>query len=250
MIDLSLLLALSVGLLLSSVLNRVIIRLPLERGLGGWLHCTRCARPLAWWQFIPIVGWAAQRGRASCCGKPLHWVHPLIDLIGTLSICWLYLRYGLSPLFFYLTIVAVVLLVTGAIDWLHRWIFTYIVLGGAAIVLSASPFVRPHNLMNALLGLIVAGFIFALFFFLARILFPAHGAPFGLGDVYLAMFLGAAFGITRLGPVLFAGMLLAGIFSIGVIVLRALGRSTPTYISYGTFLCIGALGVLLLRGLS
>jgi leader peptidase (prepilin peptidase)/N-methyltransferase len=236
------------GLVLGALLNIVIIRLPRERNLGGWPRCTGCGRPLAWWQILPLAGWLAQAGRARCCGKPLRWIYPLVELLTAVSLAWLYMAHGLTPLFAYLAFVVAVLVVTGAIDWLHRWIYTAVVLGGAAITLAASVVTRHHSFANALTGLLVAGFVFVIFFMIARILFPAHGAPFGLGDVYLAIFLGAAFGISRIGAVLLSGMLLAGLYSVAIVALRAAGRPTPQYISYGTFLCLGAIGYLLLVG--
>jgi len=192
-----------------------------------------------------------QVGRGRCCGKRLHWLFPLVELIAAGALTDLYLRYGLSGVFFYLAFVVAVLLVTGAIDWLHRSIYTFVILGSALVALLASLALRPyHNFANALAGALAAGFVFAIFFVLARALFPGKAAPFGLGDVYLGIFIGAALGLTRLGPALFYGMLLAGIYSALVIVARRVGRAEVSeYISYGTFLCLGALGFLLLRGL-
>ena len=240
------------GLLLGTALNLVIIRLPRERHLAGWPRCTRCGRALAWWQLTPLIGWVVQGGRGRCCGRRLHWLFPLVELIAAGSLVAFYLRYGLSPIFFYLAFVLAVLLVTGAIDWLHRSIYTFVILGAALVALLASPALKPYqSFANALSGALAAGFVFAIFFVLARVLFPGKSAPFGLGDVYLGIFIGAVFGLTRLGPALFYGMLLAGIYSALVIVVRSLGRAQISeYISYGTFLCLGALGSLLLRGLS
>ncbi|MEN9936664.1 MAG: hypothetical protein RLZZ387_3243 [Chloroflexota bacterium] len=243
------LLVFALGLALGALLNIVVIRLPREGTMGGWPRCVRCGRPLAWWQLLPLVGWLAQGGRARCCGRALPWIFPLIELVTGASLALLYARYGLTAPFFYLAFVAAVLIVTGAIDWLHRFIYTFVILGGALIALVVSPFITRHSLPNALVGALVAGFIFAIFFALARAMYPAKSAPFGLGDVYLAIFIGAAVGITNLMPAIFYGMLLAGIFSAALILLRRVGRATPEYISYGTFLCVGALGYLLVRGL-
>ncbi|HEX5689455.1 MAG TPA: prepilin peptidase [Roseiflexaceae bacterium] len=239
------------GLLLGSVLNIVIIRLPREREMGGWPRCTRCRQPLSWWQVLPLVGWLAQAGRGRCCGQSLSLLFPLVELLAGVSLAVFYLYYGLSSVFVYLSFVTAVLLVTGAIDWLHRSIYTFVILGAALIALLASLALRPyHNFTNALAGALAAGFVFALFFVLARVLFPGKSAPFGLGDVYLGIFIGAAVGLTRLGPALFYGMLLAGLYSAAIIVARRMGRTgISEYISYGTFLCLGALGFLLFRGL-
>ena len=67
---------------------------------------------------------------------------------------------------------------------------------------------------------------------------------------YLGIFIGAAVGLTNLLPSLFYGMVMAGIFSAVLIVAKRAGRpNVPEYISYGTFLCLGALGHLVLWGL-
>jgi leader peptidase (prepilin peptidase) / N-methyltransferase len=241
-----------VGLFLGTLLDVLVIRLPRERNMGGWPRCTRCGRPLVWWQLLPIVGWLAQSGRGRCCGRQLSWLFPLIELLSGAVLALFYARYGLAVPFFYLVFVTVVLIVTGAIDWLHRSIYTFVVLGATLIVLLAAAFVAvpDHSFLNGLVGAMVAGFVFVIFFMLARALFPGKSSPFGLGDVYLGIFIGAAVGWTNLLPTLFYGILLAGIFSTVLIVMRRVGRANVSeYISYGTFLCLGALGYLLLWGL-
>src|SRR5262245_10863257 len=107
------------GLFLGALLNVVIVRLPRERGLGGQPRCTRCGRPLAWWQLLPVVGWLAQGGRGRCCGRRLHWLFPLVELLAAVALVRFYFFYGTQgvySVFFYLAFVAAVLLVTGAID--------------------------------------------------------------------------------------------------------------------------------------
>ncbi len=247
MIVLAILLA---GLLIGTLLNVVVIRLPREHTMGDWPRCTGCGRLLAWWQIAPLAGWLVQAGRAHCCGKPLHWIFPLNELIYAGTLALLYVRYGADSRFFFLGFVAAVLVVTGAIDWLHRSIYTFVILGAALIVLLVSPFVRDYSPINALLGALVSGFAFVLLFVLARVLFPAKAAPFGLGDVYLGIFIGASVGLTNLMPALFYGIVLAGLFSAAILVARRFrGAPVAEYISYGSFLCLGALGYILAWGL-
>lgn len=226
------------GLFLGTLLNILIVRIPREGSLLGWPRCTRTGRPLAWWQLLPVLGWAIQRGRAAD-GRPLHWIFPLVELISGLALLRIYQVYGLGPSFFYLAFLCAVLIVTGAIDWLHRYIYTFVILGAALVALVVGPLVG-MSWVNVLLGALVAGVAFVLLYMLARALFPGHGAPFGLGDVYLAIFIGAAVGVINLTTALFIGMALAGVVSLGIVVARRAGRPTPTYISYGSYLCLGA----------
>lgn len=235
------------GLLLGTLLNVLIIRLPRERRLLGWPRCTRTAEPLALWQVIPLAGWLLQRGRASD-GRPLHWIYPLVELMSGLSLLRLYQLYGISPAFFYLAFVCAVLIVTGAIDWLHRFIYTFVILGAALVAIIAGPLVG-LNWVNVVLGALIGGFCFALFYLVARVLFPGPGVPFGLGDVYLVIFIGAAVGLLNLAPALFYGMLMAGIVSAGILIARRSGRPTPTYIAYGTYLCLGTILFIAIGGM-
>ena len=174
----------------------------------------------------------------------------LIELIVGIALVLLYTRYGFSVSFFYFAFVIAILVLTGAIDWLHRSIYTFVILGAALIVLPLAALIPHHSFLNALLGALVAGFMFALFFALARLLFPSAASPFGLGDVYLGIFIGAAIGLLDVLPALFYGMFLAGIFSAVLLVLRRAKRpNVPQYISYGTFLCLGVVIYVLLWGL-
>lgn len=236
-----------VGLFIGTLLNVAIIRLPRERRLLGWPRCTRTGEPLAWWQLIPLLGWALQRGRARD-GRPLAWLFPFIELLTGLTLARLHVLYDFRAPFWYLAFICCVLIVTGAIDWLHRYIYTFVILGAALLALVAGP-IAGMNLVDVLLGALIAGFGFALLFMLAKILFPGKGAPFGLGDVYLGIFIGAAVGLNHLTGALFYGMLMAGIVAAFIILARRLRQATPEYISYGTYLCLGVILYVTIWGL-
>ncbi|NJO82012.1 MAG: prepilin peptidase [Blastochloris sp.] len=236
------------GLLLGTLLNILIVRLPREQRLLGWPRCTRTGEPLAWWQLLPIVGWLIQRGKAAD-GRSLHWIYPLVELLTALALLRFYQLYGFTPSFFYVSLVAAVLIVTGAIDWLFRFIYTFFILGAALIVLIAGILVG-LNWINLILGALIAGFAFTALYMLARIMFPGKSAPFGLGDVYLAIFIGAAVGVVNLAPSLFYGMLMAGVVSAVILVARRTGCPMPEYISYGTYLCLGVILFIAVGGLS
>lgn len=236
------------GLLLGSLLNVLIVRLPRERRLLGWPRCTRTGEPLAWWQLLPLAGWLLQGGRARD-GSRLHWIFPAVELLTALMLLRIYLLYGLGASFAYLTFISAVLIVTGAIDWLHRYIYTFVILGATLVAVIVGPLVG-LDWRVLLTGALAAGGVFLGFYMLARLLFPSAGVPFGLGDVYLAIFIGATVGLLNLGPALFYGMLMAGVVSAGILVGRRAGRDMPTYISYGSYLCLGVLLFIALGGMS
>jgi leader peptidase (prepilin peptidase)/N-methyltransferase len=235
------------GLFWGALLNIVIIRLPRERRFLGWPRCTRTGEPLAWWQLLPVLGWLIQRGRAAN-GRSLHWIYPVVELLTAVTFLRIYQLYSISPAFWYLAFVCSVLIVTGAIDWLVRYIYTFVILAATVVVAIVGPLVGFHWLA-VLLGALAGGFFFGLLFVLARVLFRGTAVPFGLGDVYLAIFIGTAVTVVHMTAALFYGMLLAGVFAGCIVLARRGNKETPTYISYGTFLCLGVVLYIALWGL-
>lgn len=146
------------GLLLGALLNIMIVRLPRSKGLWGWPRCTRTGERLALWQLIPLLGWLLQGGRARD-GRPIAWIYPLVELLSALLLLRLYQLYALSAEFFYLAFVCAILLLTGAIDWLHRYIYTFLVLGASLIALMVGPMLG-MDWRNLLLGALFGGVSF------------------------------------------------------------------------------------------
>ena len=133
-----------------------------------------------------------------------------------------------------------VLIDTAAVDFKTRMIDTLVLVVAMFVVLLLAP-VNEIGWLGSALGLATAGLLFFVLFVLAKVLFPGVAAPFGLGDVYLAAFIGALVGFAALPTALFCGVVLAGMAALVVIVLRTMGRKVPQYIAYGTYLCLGAL---------
>ena len=179
-------------------------------------------------------------------GAP-EWIGLVVALLLSLVAVVLYIRFGLSIQFAYWTAMSALLIVVGAVDWKVRLIDVLVLLVATVIALVLAPFVGV-GLKNALVGAIVGGIIFIFFFMLAQLLFPGPGVPFGMGDVFLAIFIGSLVGFTSMGTALFYGILLAGIAALIMMGLRQMGLTNELYMSYGTYLCFGVLVFLMLWG--
>jgi leader peptidase (prepilin peptidase)/N-methyltransferase len=180
--------------------------------------------------WVPIVG-AVRRRR---------WLALAVEVLSGYMAFALVNRYGLGARSLVLFAGSLVLIHTGAIDFKTRLIDTLILVVATLVALILAP-VNGIGWLSSGLGLMTAGFLFFFLFILATALFPRVAAPFGLGDVYLAAFIGALVGFAALPAALFLGIVLAGIVAFSLIVLRAMGRKVPAYIAYGTYLCLGAL---------
>ena len=184
---------------------------------------------------------------ANPLGTPRHpllgaptWVGIVVMVMMAAMSVILYLRLGLNWRIAYWMFISAVLIVVAAMDWKVRLIDVLVLLGATLVALVAAAFVGV-GFKAALLGSVVAGIVFIGFFILAILMFPGNGVPFGLGDVYLAVFIGAVVGLSSLGVALFYGMLMAGAAAIAMLAARQMGKSDELYLSYGTYLCLGVL---------
>ena len=136
------------------------------------------------------------------------------------------------------------LLMTLLIDAWTRLIHTDILLAGLLAGFGFAALAGLGTLLASLLGAAGAATVFAGFYLLAKLIYRRAGlVPFGLGDVYLAAMIGAMVRGEAVIQALFAGVLLAAIASLVLLVTRRAGRHDP--LPYGPFLCLGALLTLL-----
>lgn len=210
------------GLLLGTALNHLIVW-----QLRSDNVATRSATPL---QSIPLLGSIAQRA----------WLPLVVELATATIAVGLWQWYGFSPRFWLLLAASLVLIDTAAIDWKVKLIDTLVMVIATIAAVAFAPLIG-ISWAASLLGLTAVGVMFVLLFVAARLIYPTQAAPFGLGDVYLGMFIGALLGLYEVGPALFYGMLLAGLASLGLIVALGYKRARHIPISYGTFLCLGVL---------
>jgi leader peptidase (prepilin peptidase)/N-methyltransferase len=219
------------GLALGSFLNVVAARVPLRRSI---VHpgsaCMSCAAPLAWYDNLPVLSYLFLRGRCRSCSSTIPWKYPLVELTTALLIGACVLAFGLSAYaavagFFCATLVAV-----SATDLERRIIPNRIVLPAAAIVLAAQTLLFPSP--EWALAAVGA----ALFLFLAALAYPAG---MGMGDVKLALLLGAMLG--RTVPVAMMIAMLAALVPAIVLLIRHGSAARKMGIPFGPFLAFGGI---------
>jgi leader peptidase (prepilin peptidase) / N-methyltransferase len=147
------------------------------------------------------------------------------------------IRYGLGIAGLIAAFTTIVLIVLSVIDFDSFCLPNRIVLPSAALVLAARLGSAPEH-WNAWIGASLGAF--ACFLVLALV----YPAGLGMGDVKLALLLGAALGGAVL-PALLVGTLAAGVAGVVVLAREGLGgrrRALP----FGPFLAFGAITILLL----
>jgi len=179
-------LALAPGLAIGSFLNVVAARVPLRRSLVRPASaCMSCSKPIAWHDNVPVVSYLVLRGRCRSCGASIGLVYPAVELASALLVAGCVLAFGLTLHAAIAAFFCCVLVAISAVDLKHRIVPDRIVLPATVVVLVAQT-VREPSLEWPL-----AAFGASLFLFLAVLAYPAG---MGMGDVKLALLMGAALG--------------------------------------------------------
>jgi leader peptidase (prepilin peptidase)/N-methyltransferase len=164
--------------------------------------------------------------------------HPfLVALASAALAAAAFARFGLSGQAAVAAFVLAVLAVLAAIDLEHRILPDAIVLPATAVVLAAQIALEPGRTLEWVLAALAA----AGFFLVAHLVYPAG---LGMGDVKLALLLGAALGRAA-GIALVLGLLAASLYSLALIVRRGLAARKHAF-PLGPFLALGAAVALLL----
>ena len=219
------------ALALGSFLNVVAARVPLRRSVVRPASaCMSCGHELAWHDNVPVVSWLLLRGRCRSCGERISPLYPAVELATAGLVAACFVAFGLSGEAFVASFFCVVLVVLSAIDLTHRIVPNRIVLPAALVVLVAQTALEPSPEW-ALGALGAAGFLFA-----AALAYPAG---MGMGDVKLALLLGAMLGRT-VSVGLMVGMVAALVPSV-MLLARHGSAARKMGIPFAPFLAFGAL---------
>jgi leader peptidase (prepilin peptidase)/N-methyltransferase len=218
------------ALALGSFVNVVAARVPLQRSVvRPSSACMHCGSELAWYDNVPLLSYAVLRGRCRSCGVRIGLLYPAVELATALLVVGCLWRFGLSGRAAVAAFFCVVLVAISAIDLKHRIIPNRIVVPAAAIVLVAQTALRPSPEWA------IAAFAAALFLFVAALAYPAG---MGMGDVKLALLMGAALGKT-VSVAMMAGMLAALVPSFYLLA-RHGSKARKMGIPFGPFLALGS----------
>lgn len=233
------------GLIVGSFLNVVIARRGYvdwreRRSLGGRSACPKCGHEIAWYENVPVISWLALRGRCRGCRERISARYPLVELVT--AALWAAvaatadgipeLVTGVIFMSFLVAVTAIDLDVRIIPDEINLFaIFT-----GFACSLGFGP--RPRFVAQELwwLEVLLAAVGASLFLLLPVI--ATGGKGMGLGDVKLAVALGAFLG-APVAAGMFFGFIVALIPSMVLIALRGLAEGRKTAIAFGPYLAIG-----------
>ena len=224
------------GLAVGSFLNVVAARLPLHRSIvTPRSACMSCRAEIAARDNIPIVSWLVLRGRCRHCGVRIPVRYVAVEAATGLLVAGCALRFGLTAYSLLAAGFCIVLVVISAIDLEHRIIPNRIVVPAAGVVLAAQ-LIRAPSIEWPLAALAAS-----LFLFIAAVAYPRG---MGMGDVKLALLLGAMLGRT-VAVALMIGMVAALVPSLVIVAkhgraARRIGIPLAPFLAFGAVVALFA----------
>jgi prepilin signal peptidase PulO-like enzyme (type II secretory pathway) len=218
------------GLAVGSFLGVVAARLPLRRSIvRPGSACMSCDAPIRWYDNVPVFSYALLRGRCRRCGVRIPPRDLAIELATSLLLVGCVLAFGFTLKTAAAAIACGALVVVTATDLEQRIVPDRVVLPAAAAVLA----LRTVAHLSPEWAIGAAGA--AGFFFLARL---AHPGGMGMGDVKLALLVGALLGRTT--PVAILLSLFLALVPSAVLFARHGLRARKLGIPFAPFLAAGA----------
>ncbi len=218
------------GLAIGSFLGVVAARVPLRRSIvRPGSACMSCETPIRWYDNVPVLSYALLRGRCRRCGIRIPPRDLAIEVTTALLLVGCVLAFGFTAKTVAAAIGCAALVVATATDLERRIVPNRVVLPAAAAVLVLQTVFYPSPAW-ALGALGAAGFLFV-----AALAYPGG---MGMGDVKLALLIGALLGRTT--PVaIMLGLLLALVPSV-VLIARHGAGARRLAIPFAPFLAAGA----------
>ena len=250
--------AASLGLLVGSFLNVVILRLPkwlewdwrryAREELGQTdlyeppppgivvepSHCPHCGHRLSWYENIPVISWLALRGRCRSCKAPISIQYPAVELLTMLLVLACVWRFGFGWQGFGAALVSCFLVAGSGIDLRTHTLPDQITL----VLLWLGLIASVDNLFVPAKAAIAGAVLGYLSLFSVNWVFKQIRGKTGManGDFKLLAALGAWLGYKALLPIVLISSFVGAI--LGSLFLLWKGRDRDTEIPFGPYLAI------------
>jgi leader peptidase (prepilin peptidase)/N-methyltransferase len=213
------------ALALGSFVNVVATRVPLRRSVvQPRSACMSCGTELAWYDNVPVLSYFVLRGNCRSCGSRISPLYPAVELATAGLVAACFVVFGLTGIALLSAFFCAVLVAVTSTDLTHRIVPNRIVLPAAVIVLVGHTVLDPSPAWALGALLLVAAL--------------AYPAGMGMGDVKLALLLGA-----MLGKLVAVGLMLGMLFALvpSVVLLARHGSAARKMgIPFAPFLALGA----------
>jgi leader peptidase (prepilin peptidase)/N-methyltransferase len=205
-------------------------------------RCPSCGHRIRWYQNLPLLSWAALRGRCSACAKAISARYPFIELLTGLLFAGVAWRVGAQPAALIWCAVVAVLIALAAIDWDTTVLPDALTLPllWAALLTSVLGWHLPvaEVVWGAVVGYLSLWSVYWLF----KLATGKEGM--GYGDFKLLAALGAWLSWQAILPIVLAASILGAL--VGLVMKASGGLREGRFVPFGPFLAGAGVAVLLI----
>jgi len=225
------------GLCIGSFLNVCIHRLPLKQSVvHPRSRCPDCGYALRWYDNVPVVSYAALRGRCRSCSRPISLQYPIVEIVTAVLFVAHWYTFGPTIMLPVRLLFACALLVLFMIDLEHQILPDVITLPGIVIGVILSFFLPPGPVMS-LIGVAAGG---GVLWAIAEAWYRLRKVEaMGFGDVKMLAMVGAWLGVKMVLLTFVLSSMLGGL--IGAVLIGSRRADMATRVPFGTMLAVGAL---------
>lgn len=179
------------GAVVGSFLNVCIYRMPREQSLAfPSSHCTACNKPIPFYFNIPIISYLVLKGRCFNCKEKFSWDYLFVETLAAVLSLLIYLKYGASIHFLFISVFIMSLVVITYIDIEHMIIPNVITYPGVIVGLIYSGLTTNYDSLKFLIDNIQYNFLYILYIFdEIKIFSSVLGIIIGAGSLLLIGFL-------------------------------------------------------------
>lgn len=235
------------GLIIGSFVNVLIYRVPGHKSIvSPPSACTSCGKRLTALDLVPVFSYIFLKGKCRHCGERISPRYPLIELLTAVVFVILFIKYSFTVSFFAYAYLMMILIAVFFIDIEHRIIPNGLVLAGLAggAIFFVYNCLRPmpevfgdSKWWTPLAGLLPGSGFLLLIAILGSLIYRTEDAM-GMGDVKLMAPIGLFLGWKLCIAALSASILLGGVISMVLMLLRIKKRRDT--VAFGPFIVIGA----------
>lgn len=233
-----------IGLIVGSFLANVVYRLKMEEQyVKGRSKCPHCKHELKPLDLIPVLSWAALRGRCRYCSKKISAEYSLTELLTAILFGASFLALQpvglleLTQFVLWLVILSgLIILAVYDLKWylLPDKILLPLMVPAALLLILA--FVASGSI-NVIVGPLIASFVFGGFFYLLAAV--SNGHWMGGGDIKLSFLMGLLLGVQKTALAMFIAFNGAAIVGLTLILTKRLNKNS--HIPFGPFLIAGTI---------
>ena len=140
------------GVVIGSFLNVLILRLPQNKSVVlPRSSCPSCNHTISWYYNIPLFSFLYLKARCAYCKEKISYQYFIVELLSGILTLALFLKFGLSLEFLYMSLVIYVCITLSFIDFKYKAVPDYLLLIVFILSFFASSFSFLESLKNAFL---------------------------------------------------------------------------------------------------